>query len=247
MIVYVASYPRSGNALVRSLIQLNWAYLTTSDAMIDLDVVARFNPRYDISPHKSNPTLASFKRDDQSAIRNMLAPAVPLPTPMRRSLAKSPEIFFVKTHEWPRLPSFEGEKVIQIVRHPGDAILSEQQLKKDIRDKHAELTSIILGNEGYGCWSAYHGAWSAVSIPKLTLKFEEVAEDNETAVRQMAEFLGLPVPEQITHSPFEAAHAKNPTRNPVKRLDAWRKMEPDLRELLKRQHAETGRLFGYEF
>lgn len=247
MIIYIASYPRSGNALIRSLIQLNWAYLTTSDALIDLDVVARFNPRYEIAPHASNPLLATFKRDDARAVRNMLAPSVVLSTPLRRSLAKSPELFFVKTHEYPRLPALDGEKVIQITRHPGDAILSEQQLKKDIRNRHKNLVRMISGDEGYGCWSAYHRAWETVSIPRLVLKFEDVAEDNEEAVRQMAAFLDLPVPDPVSHSPFETAHAKNPLRNPRKRRDAWRRMVPDLRDLLRERHEETGRLFGYEF
>jgi len=121
------------------------------------------------------------------------------------------------------------------VRHPGATLASHFRLFHATNpDKSRPLKRFIAGQRQNGDWSSYHRAWASAPLPLLRLRYEEVTRDPEAAVRALADFLGLPMPEAVTAETAEQAHARNPGRNPNAPPEAWRELfvDKDLDRLL---------------
>ncbi|MGB3191799.1 MAG: sulfotransferase domain-containing protein [Limnoraphis sp.] len=99
----------------------------------------------------------------------------------RQKLAQEPTYFFVKTHHHPYPEYFEGEYVLQIVRHPAQVFTSYHNFIKKYYQSPKSLHDIIHGNIPYGSWSEWHLAWEEIS-PQLKdrflqLKFKDVVSN----------------------------------------------------------------------
>lgn len=228
MLVYVATYPRCGNALLRDLIRENWLYLTANG--------------YGPNPPPDHPALARFIPLNRPRLPGHALEY--LTDDNRERTAAAPEWYFVKTHELPFAKYFPGENVIQSVRHPGAAIFSHWRMKQQSAPD-ATLEQFIQGQR-FGSWSAYHKAWRNASAPLLRFRFEDILADQERAVRALAEFLGFDVPEKIERSSLEAATARNPLRNPGHGVGGWLKhLSFDERRAVWEAHGEEAVRFGY--
>ena len=184
MLVYLASYPRSGNSLLQRII---------AGAFWRLTAEVKVSPRKDLplAPakgwEKSRPDpadgdaplvgalagwLIRYRREAPGEPMHwglQLAPQKLLTPEDRRRLAAHDELFLIKTHHPPFEAYAPGERVVQVVRSPGPVLRSyfrllEAQAAGAGQDAPT-LDEVIAGQTPFGSWSDYHAAWSATRSP----------------------------------------------------------------------------------
>lgn len=166
MIVWVASYPRSGNTFFR--IALNRLYGVPTYVVYDTDGVAE----------RLGPELMGFRER---------------PTELRRMRAAS-EPYFVKTHRQLQDPVGSGDKAIYLVRDGRDCVVSwarlnsEQFLGDHDYDRRFadEATAMITRRSGgTSHWGRNVLSWleSPEPVPFL-LRYEELIADPLHSVRK---------------------------------------------------------------
>src|SRR4029078_12835555 len=100
MIVYVATYPRSGSGVLRRSIWLNFGHLT-ANGYADAPGTAE---KYAIRPARDPAAgwLVSYRARTGERRPAVAAPALDHLTPELRSrLARAPQLYFIKTHAPP--------------------------------------------------------------------------------------------------------------------------------------------------
>ncbi len=216
MLVYVATYPRCGSAVLRDTIHLNWGYATAN-----LYAASTWPDEFTILP--SDIIGFTPYRYRGGPVRQMLAsPCRDLLTPqVRQRLAGSASRFFVKTHENPPSDPIDGEVAVQLVRHPAAAITSQWKLHGATHDECPPLAHFAEGCDTGGRWDRYHRAWEQSAMPLFRRRFEDVLKTPFDLVRELGDFLHLPQPESPRVMTAESARARNPMRNPIRGPDGW--------------------------
>lgn len=188
MIVYLASYPRSGNSWLQLLIYTQFRKLVSSVYDIG-DYPPPHIQDWEITTQATPPSPETITSEWRSHIPHLLwdqsialyqdpelktqypnhfnrflwPGCLNFLTPVNREkLAAETEVFFIKTHELPYEEYFPGEIVIQPIRNPGAVIWSYYQLINATKLPTEPVTSIsdiILGRVKYGSWSDYHHKW----------------------------------------------------------------------------------------
>jgi hypothetical protein len=168
MIVWLASYPRSGNTLLRTILLKCFGLTTYSlyDDLTDIGSRAEFSS---IVGH------ASHGLDQQS---------------FHKAAAESDQTYFVKTHDRPP----DKAKAIYVVRDGRSTIVSYYHYRKDFSsDETTSLEDIIVGDCMYGSWSDHFEAWAPASRPNtLLLRYEHLVHDAHKAVKVISDFIGRP-------------------------------------------------------
>lgn len=228
MIVWVASYPRSGNTFLRAV--LHGLHGQTS-----------------VSSY-----AGETRRLDR--IRPAFAFAEPLRAPLE-ALQADPGNFFVKTHaQTPPLPG----KALYMVRDGRDVLLSYAWYRLRVQQRRplASIDEGTLREElaaridetrlPFGSWSGNVGAW--LNRPDTAvLRFEELIRKPELvtgALRGLG--LDLPrVPGGRTPS-FEELHALRPAFFRSGRVGAWRdEFPPELLPRFQELHGAMMDTLGY--
>lgn len=245
MIVYVATYPRSGNGVLRHAIWLNFGYLTTN-GYPDAPGTAE---KYAIRPARdpSADWLISYQALPGDRRPGVAAPALERLTPkLRQALASARQLYFIKTHAPPYPSYFPGERVLSMIRHPAPAIASELELKRRTSAGGAHrLDTFIRGSGPAGNWSDYHARWAAAEVPRLVFRYETSLADPMTFLGHLASFLHLPLPEARFETLAEA-HARNPLRNPAAGPDGWRRtIDAAGLDRLWQAHGTVAGMMGY--
>lgn len=171
MLVWLASYPRSGNTLLR-LILGQCLGLESFDA---IDV----------------PDLGETEPDREPWQRTRQGFGFRLPPPNREaflaSARKSRDLVLVKTHY---LPS-DAERTIYVVRDGRLALPSFHSFIQTYSREPIPFSALLLGDHFYRDWSTHHRAWCEQrSGPLLVLRFEELTQATPTLVAQIATFIG---------------------------------------------------------
>ena len=200
-IVFLASYPRSGNTFARILLgayhgvedlnRLEEAIpADTSDAL--WQSVPDYHAQ-EISTHNN----WRFRREVLETYRRQ-----PSRLPFRG----------LKTHTANLTafgaPAFElrpEDRVIHLARHPLDVALSNADYNNHDLDASIDLmcrpgTSVAAGTlgsvEARGSWTEHAAGWLAATIcPVLLVRYEDLSADTETMLRKMLGFIGLPIDE----------------------------------------------------
>ncbi len=184
MIIYIASYPRSGNSWIQLLIYRNFRRLVSSvydigdyppphlnyhqikirskDPILwGLRVLLR--PKLRKKNLIWNKSIALYReprlisREIMPVYRFIMPGCLEFLTEEnRKRLAAEEEIFFLKTHELPYPKYFEGELVIQPIRNPGAAIWSYYKLMESTRQPGEPHTNLDRAIEG----KVLFGSWS---------------------------------------------------------------------------------------
>jgi len=174
LIIWLSSYPRSGNTFLRTLLKNclgQYTYSIYNDNDIGSDAGLT-----EITGHRS------LEHSYGSTKFNL--------TPMR----ESSEVFFLKTHQPNRSLVKPGDKVIYIIRDGREATLSFHKYLRDYHDKDVSPLELSLGLDfPGGSWSDHVVGW----LPKdhddtLLLYFESVTMKPKAAVDQIANFVGIP-------------------------------------------------------
>jgi hypothetical protein len=167
MIIWLASYPRSGNTLLRQIFKQVFEQDTYSDG----------NDRKDLGIHDVGAAIVGHRSytvawdEFYNANRN------------------SDSSIFIKTHSAPR----DSGKTIYIVRDGRAALVSYFHFLHDFRrNNDLTLREVIHGNTFWGSWTAHLDKWQPQERPAtLLLRYEDLQNRPEQCISTVANFTGL--------------------------------------------------------
>jgi len=160
----LASYPRSGNTLLRNLLERTTGVVTGSD-------------------NRPDRTLSKALAVEH----NLVGEGV------------TKRVHVVKTHFPERVGcTFEGHRVILLIRNPYDAIDSYWNLNltnthtktvtDDIYDKYQDTFQALAKNE-MSVWIQFHQFWLNSDIPVLLVRFEDLILEMKQEMERVVRFL----------------------------------------------------------
>jgi hypothetical protein len=163
MIVWLASYPRSGNLLTRLILAQAFGRRSASEY-----------------PEKGDGMAAqlglSYGKRYEGAAEDFFATA-----------RASPDLVFIKTHGPPR----DDSPAIYILRDGRAAIVSYFHFLQDSDGlKDLSLAQVIRGEVGFGSWSGHLDAWLPFERRRtLVLRFEALIHRPQDAIAAIERFL----------------------------------------------------------
>lgn len=221
MIIWLASYPRSGNTLTRQILQ----------QVFDVPSFSRYNDKNDIAAY---PETAR-----RSGHQSLPAESWPEAYAMLQSESR-PRV--VKTHH----PPEDGGKALYVVRHPCAAIVSFVHYQLNVRGRRFTPGQIVLGLPRGTNWGGHLDWWSPLTRPDtLVLRFEELVAEPEQQITRIAEFTGLS-PRNNWSNEFDTLRRDNPAFFRSGQVDPpWEEMGAEGRRLLELVHGDWMKRLGY--
>jgi hypothetical protein len=171
MLVWLASYPRSGNTLLRQVLKACFD-LPSCEGLepVDADLLDAHAVRGEF--------YGSYFVDGD-------------PEAFYRRARTDPGLVLVKTHHLPR----DGEKAIYVVRDGRLAVKSFVRFQDTYHPGSASFGSLLVGDHRYGDWTAHHRAWCERGGGEtLVVRFEELVAADAALLARLAAFLGRPGP-----------------------------------------------------
>jgi len=212
MILWLASYPKSGNTLLRSLLA---TYFYSKDGDFNFDLL-RYIPYF--PGHFFYKNMNIDISNDQDVIKNYI-------NVQKKFIQNKNRVFFLKTHNGffnQQNHNFTNQETslgaIYVVRDPRKVVVSYAhhfQMNID------EATDALLGDTGVyernsnmktfcGKWSSNYLSWKNFGEKKnfgqkkfLLIKFEDLIIDKENTLKKILIFLN-----SLTKSKFEINEAK---------------------------------------
>ena len=194
-LIWIASYPKSGNTWVRSIIH---AGLTGSLDINRLSITSRGFASKVAELHRGKIAL-QFPEEASSFWATCQR---------RLSFDLNGKKAFLKTHnaavkcggeKFPLTDTSNG--VIYIVRDPRDVIISysnhyriePREAFDRIHSQHNHIwaTDSLERFEFLSRWDTHVLSWNSLSIPKLFLRYEDMLETPERSIKKIFEFLDL--------------------------------------------------------
>ncbi|HUQ27007.1 MAG TPA: sulfotransferase domain-containing protein [Usitatibacter sp.] len=177
MIVWLASYPRSGNTLLRTIIKRCFGLDSFADEPIHVE-----------SPIRSDSSLVGHRE-------------LPLAWPefyAQASASRDPVL--VKTH----LPPRDDQPYVYVVRDGRSAVRSYKKYYEQYVPGHRpSLFQIIAGDDVYGDWSSHYAAWTGrPSVRGMVVRFEELSDVSPDQLAGLARFIGHAGPVAAWENPF---------------------------------------------
>lgn len=233
MLIYLASYPRSGNRWSQQILKhyFGLRFYSVYGVEARTTLLKQFGGGLPTTSYADNATF--------------LMPA------LRQRIAASPDIFIVKTHELPFDQFFTGEQVIHIVRHPGAALWSYLHFLRDVDGVQADLEGIIRGYYGFGSWSVHTQQWlnagRALGQGYMRYSYEQLHQSEAAVAANLATFLNRPPCQPFGSLPgFEYYHQQSPHLARRGSLDEWQvHFAPAQHRLLLTVHGPTMQELGY--
>jgi len=233
MIIWLASYPRSGNTFFRILINKLYGLKTYSI--------------YD------DPLFSQIGATSAVGHESLPAPVEELYT--------DPDICFVKTHDFPCDNSAavyivrDGRDVLvsyarYILSFNREKTLTNR-LKRiiGITNFRRTLRNLITETQNFGGWSNNVLAWTVNRADGITivLRYEDLVANPILKVQETLGALNLRIEPISKRLPsFKELHKKWPQFFRKGKAGAWKEEMPeDLHRLFWRYHSRTMRLFGY--
>lgn len=164
MLLWLASYPRSGNTFVRSLLRAAFG-LESYSLHDDSGDFPLGTPVGAAVGHRGQATTSRFLEQARS----------------------SDAVTVIKTHEAP----LDDSPAIYIVRDGRSAVVSFFHYLA-ARERFIPLRQLIDGVPFCGSWSSHFNLWQPLSRPNtLLLRFEEITQDPHKAIDMIAAKFGL--------------------------------------------------------
>lgn len=222
MIVWLASYPRSGNTLLRQMLK----------SVFGLTSYSIYDDRDDIG------AVSEVK----SAVGHEF-----LPTGWPEFYARtrrSTDIVPVKTHH----PPMDDGKAIYIVRDGRASVVSWYNMLRRLRGRtDVELSDVILGRKvAFGSWSQHIAGWRPLERPDtLLLRYEDLAQRPEEPIAAIERFTGAKA-NNDWHNEFERLHATMPSFfAAADNRKNIAQMSPTETELFWQTHGDAMKAMGY--
>ncbi|KAL7430465.1 hypothetical protein ACHAXH_002018 [Discostella pseudostelligera] len=186
-VTLLASYPRSGNTLLRTLLERITSVVTGSDTRPDR-------------------TLSRILALDHDLVGEGLVGGVPIkhPSSSRNQDAFDPLVQIVKTH-FPERSGWKpltGNRVLLLIRNPYDAIDSywnlcctnthTRTLDESVYVQYAQKFDELARHE-IQIWCDFHYYWMDIcekeNVPILIVRYEDLVLDTEAELRRMLRFV----------------------------------------------------------
>ena len=219
MIVWLASYPRSGNTLLRIILK----------SKFNLDTYSLYNDLLDINADEQTAKVVGHKL---------------LPDGWTIEEAqKDDNLWLVKTHDYP----LDDSKTIYILRDGRDVAVSFWNYLNNYSHYEYKFDSVAAGFCPFGSWSAHLKAWNPLHRKNtLLIKFEDLIENTEKKVDQIGDFLNVS-PMQHSIPTFENLHDINPNFFFSGTTEAWKSiMTPEIEAGYWMLHGDMLETFGYQ-
>lgn len=235
MIVWLASYPRSGNTFFRMLLYHRLGY-----------------PTYSIY---DDPVLENLGAADVLGQRKLERPL--------SDLRDEEATFFIKTHDLKGNLDV-GDQAVYLVRDGRDALVSYSHyqiklarkggLKDKLRERmgHYDFERVLRRTveiaDGSESWSAHVNDWLAREPVPFVVRYEELVADPEKAMTGLRARFSLPLPQALSEPPsFAELHAKWPQFFRKGKTGAWKaEMPEDVHERFWQMHGSAMEKLGYE-
>ena len=222
MIIWVASFPRSGNTLLRILLR----------QVFSLGSYCKY---------KSGSTAPNAKWD------SIGFRALPWPEPTWKKTYKilqtSEELCPVRTHDIEK----DGAKTIYVVRDARSVLRSYYHFLRDLGGKsNVTMKKVINGGLGYGSWSKHLSGWEPYDRPDtLVIRYEDILDKPEEEIQRLEAFLGISAvnPWENQFEEWQEAHPKFFFfLSPKPPVDEY---TPEEMKLFWKQHGEWMHRLGY--
>ena len=193
MFIWLASYPKSGNTLVRSLLA---SYFFTKDGICNFEIIKNILQFPEVKLFIKNGV--NYK-DEMETIRNYIK--------VQETINKKDSVQFLKTHSY--LFNIENNPftnlenslgVVYVVRDPRNVLISAANHNQTTHEKTLERIvhgSVIGKNDGEstlvytGNWASNYKSWKSFeSAGKyLLIKYEELILDKEKTFLKILDFI----------------------------------------------------------
>ena len=227
MLIWLASFPRSGNTMVR-------VYLTEIYGF-------RCRSLYDESAS-----------DGQSSMERLLIAEPPVAEADVTDLVRNPAPIFVKTHG----PPTDALPALAIVRDGRDALVSYAHFVRSFEPGYAERSSfedvlrlLVASKEHFGGWSANVLAWKRRPGESTSIvRFEDLLQSPRATLETALMDLGIESREAGDASiDFDDLQRVWPKFFRRGQAGAWRDEMPNhVHELFWQHHREAMEALGYE-
>jgi hypothetical protein len=181
-VTWLASYPRSGNTLLRLILKHCFG-LSSQSLYQDQDF--------------ADPAVRDLVGHED--VGRNARQFVTLARRAGRSL-------YVKTHE---LPPADHHPAIYVVRDGRSAAVSHFHYLRHVLGRDVSLADVIAGQAGVP-WSQHVRAWAlSVRVNTLVVRYEELAGGNHGTLTALSAFIGRPLQSGFDLS-FDRLHALHP-------------------------------------
>lgn len=269
-IIWLASYPKSGNTWMRAFLH---NLLMNAQEPVDINELHYFtlgegNPRF-YKPFAARP-LNELPESEIMALR---------PKVHELLTQTSPDSVFVKTHHFlgeiddmPLITMAHTAGAIYVVRNPLDVVLSyashfgvsaDRAIEELANNGNGSKPSDQNMRQYYGSWSLNVGSWTQNTLPTLhVVRYEDMQDRPSETFAGVARFLGLDPPRErleraIANASFGALKTQEEAHGFVERTEharffregqsgAWRTALSD-RQVAKvvADHRQQMARFGY--
>jgi hypothetical protein len=218
MLVWLSSYPRSGNTLTRAILNQCFDIKTRAiDNSGDDRVFASTEVREVIGHYSGGPDgddLVSFAKNDTN-------------------------IHMLKTH----LAPLTKDRTIHIVRDGRAAIVSYYHYLRDIEKVDVSLETVLRGEVYAGSWSSHYHLIKNQSN-RLLLRYEDLVRNPIEATSKISKFIGIDPKKPFTLT-FEEMQRAHPQFFRAGQNDVNIAELSDHTELYNNLHGATAAELGY--
>ncbi|MCQ0093751.1 sulfotransferase domain-containing protein [Roseovarius sp. M141] len=271
-IVWLASYPKSGNTWTRIFLA---NYLMNTREPVSINQVHRFGMGDSIAK-----TYRMVAKDEAADLEDVNVTLRLRDRVLRGIIGNGADVNLVKTHNirsaaygTDLIPAKYTRSSVYIMRNPLDMVLSyarhygitaAEAIDVIGRSDNANASDTSTVWQFLGSWSEHVNSWTAdAPYPSLVLRYEDMLNKPERAFGALVQHLGVPLdPERlqraIRFSSFDeakgqeakAGFAENPGKNKTfftsGKAGGWKdELSDDLVAKLRTEHHDTMKRFGY--
>ena len=224
MIVWLASYPRSGNTFFRVIL----------NSIFDIKTYSIYDDKTDIGADEKTSDIVGHEF---------------LPKDFNIQEAReSTETFYIKTHELLDKRVHDDDKTIYLIRDGRESSLSYTKHRNLYSSVNVNLKDIIYGNTFVSSWGAHVSSWNPKNRKNtLLIKFEELIKDPSLFIEQISIFLDKP-PVNGNIPTFEELKEINPKFFRSGKTNSWEDVYTEEEHLaFWMAHAPQMIKYGYNY
>ena len=201
MIIWLASFPRSGNTFMRAALH----------AALGCDTYSIYNDTNDIAKDKKLSDIIGHCTLNNRSLSKM---------------ALDKKLYFIKTHHIPD-SFFDNSKIIYLFRDGREASLSLANYTSEFKGPSLSFTDIVNGKYFFGSWSQHISSWMKLSDTYsgnfLSIKFEDLTASPHSILKKTLSFLELGN-KHAKIPTFKQLRKINPSFFPSGKTDSWKKI-----------------------
>lgn len=193
MIIWLASYPKSGNTILRALLA---SYLFTNDGIFNFEILKNIQQFPDTGLFKNQGIDVS---NDEEVLKNYIRVQETI------NRVDQNRIRLLKTHStlhnvggYPFTNLSNTLGVIHIVRDPRNVVNSyANHYQETLEEAAISMTSfkILVGSKGtiathLGSWDSHYNVWKTFNKSKkyLLVKYEDLLQDKKKKITEILKF-----------------------------------------------------------